>query len=203
MSVASVRGDVTTLNVLAETKHGNSNQVLFVAAHLDSIQVGPGVNDDGSGSMVTLELAHAFHRSGLDKKTHMKVRFAWWCAEETGLQGSRFHVNDLAENQPSELAKIKLNIDTDMVASPNFVRGVWDGHGLERQPKYKNITVAAGVIEDVFRKWFKKEGLPTVPFEFNGRSDFVAFMDHGIMFLYFSRLASFLNPIHKEFLLAE
>jgi hypothetical protein len=57
-----------------------------------------------------------------------------------------------------------------MIASPNYVRGVWDGHGLIRQPKYKDLAESAGVIQDVFVKYFSSRELHTVPFEFNGRS---------------------------------
>jgi Zn-dependent M28 family amino/carboxypeptidase len=64
-------GNVTTLNVIAETKGGDPNNILYATAHLDSVRSAPGVNDDGSGAMATLELAHAFHRSGLHKQTAM------------------------------------------------------------------------------------------------------------------------------------
>ncbi|KAJ3277756.1 Leucyl aminopeptidase yscIV, partial [Blyttiomyces sp. JEL0837] len=166
-------GEVVVGNVLAETKGGDDGKVLFMTAHLDSVQAGPGVNDDGSGAMATLELAHAFYRSGLDKQTVQKVRFGWWSAEETGLEGSRCYVKTLP---PSELSKIKLNIDTDMIASPNYVRGVWDGYGVTD----KRIDVGCRVISDVFFDWFKRKGLSWFRFPFNGRSDFVAFMDAGI-----------------------
>ncbi|KAJ3105183.1 hypothetical protein HDU96_008667 [Phlyctochytrium bullatum] len=167
---------VTVVNVLAETHEGNDESVVFFTSHLDSVPAGPGVNDDGSGSAATLELAHAFYRSGLSKKTVQKLRFGWWCAEETGLEGSRYYVEDLYEHDRDALYRIKLNIDTDMIASPNYVRGVWDGRGLD-DPELKK---SAGVIQGIIEGYFKSKGLPTVPFTFNGRSDFVAFLNKGI-----------------------
>ncbi|KAJ3188472.1 hypothetical protein HK101_009158 [Irineochytrium annulatum] len=169
-------GHVVTRNVLAETDTGDENKVVFMTAHLDTVPAGPGVNDDGSGSMATLELAHAFYRSGLVNSSKARVRFGWWSAEETGLEGSRYYVQDLYDRDPDELYKVKMNIDTDMIGSPNYVRGVWDGHGLEDN----RTRGPAGVIQDVIEGWFEKQGLPTVPFPFNGRSDFVAFLDKGI-----------------------
>ncbi|KAJ3201365.1 hypothetical protein HDU67_001388 [Dinochytrium kinnereticum] len=167
---------VTIVNVLAETKGGRDDSIAFFTCHLDSVPAGPGVNDDGSGTTATLELAHALYRTGLDKKTVQKVRFGWWAAEETGLEGSKYYVDDLYEHDRESLYKIKLNIDTDMIASPNYVRGVWDGHGL-KDPK---LSQSAGVLQDIINKFFQSKGLATVPFEFNGRSDFVAFLNKGI-----------------------
>src|SRR4029079_8776702 len=36
--------------VLAETKKGDPDHVAVVGAHLDSVEAGPGINDDGSGT---------------------------------------------------------------------------------------------------------------------------------------------------------
>lgn len=39
-----------TYNVIAETKEGNPDQVVVVGSHLDSVEPGRGINDNGSGS---------------------------------------------------------------------------------------------------------------------------------------------------------
>jgi len=45
---------------------------------LDSVQAGPGINDDGSGTSLILELL-----TGINKyEVKNKIRFAWWGAEE-------------------------------------------------------------------------------------------------------------------------
>ena len=36
------------INVLAETNYGSSDNVVMVGAHLDSVDEGPGINDNGS-----------------------------------------------------------------------------------------------------------------------------------------------------------
>lgn len=41
---------------------------------INLVPAGPGVNDDGSGAMATLELARIFHESKLAKTTVQKVR---------------------------------------------------------------------------------------------------------------------------------
>ena len=47
------------LNVLAELPGRNAANVVMAGAHLDSVQAGPGINDNGSGSAALLELGSA------------------------------------------------------------------------------------------------------------------------------------------------
>ena len=53
----TLRGIATTYNVLAETRDGDPNNVIMAGAHLDSVNAGPGINDNGSGSAAILEVA--------------------------------------------------------------------------------------------------------------------------------------------------
>ena len=49
--------NVTTYNVIAETKYGDHDSVLVLGAHPDSVFDGPGINDDGSGTIGILTTA--------------------------------------------------------------------------------------------------------------------------------------------------
>lgn len=77
--VDSVFESRETWNIISETKEGDPNNVVFLGAHLDSVQEGPGINDDGSGTATILEIAKSFTKY---KGYKNKVRFAWWGAEE-------------------------------------------------------------------------------------------------------------------------
>jgi aminopeptidase Y len=68
-----------TWNIISETKEGDPNNVVMLGAHLDSVQAGAGINDDGSGSTALLEIMGSFKKY---KGFKNKVRFAWWGAEE-------------------------------------------------------------------------------------------------------------------------
>ncbi|KAJ3307734.1 hypothetical protein HDV04_002674, partial [Boothiomyces sp. JEL0838] len=173
--VASVYREYISKNVIADSIQGDSDSIVVFGSHLDSVPAGPGVNDDGSGAMATLELANYFHKY-LAKKTVQKLRFTWWTGEEIGLLGSAHYINDLKQHNPSELTKIVLNIDTDMIASPNYVRGVWSGNNLKEPILYQECKS----IHMLFKEYFTQKGLPIVEFEFNGRSDFQPFLDAGI-----------------------
>jgi hypothetical protein len=69
-----------TQNVFTETTSGDPTNVIMLGAHLDSVQAGAGINDDGSGSTLILEISRALEKYGVKNK----VRFAWWGAEENG-----------------------------------------------------------------------------------------------------------------------
>ena len=76
--------ETTQVNIIAESTAGDPNNVIMAGAHLDSVQQGPGINDNGSGSAALLETALQMAKV----KPVNKVRFAWWGAEESGLLGS-------------------------------------------------------------------------------------------------------------------
>jgi Zn-dependent M28 family amino/carboxypeptidase len=50
MNVNVSRELTTTENVIAESKGGDAKNVVMAGAHLDSVEAGPGINDNGSGS---------------------------------------------------------------------------------------------------------------------------------------------------------
>src|SRR4051794_17918036 len=76
-------GGTTGYNLVADWPGGDTNSVLMLGAHADSVSRGPGINDDGSGSAGILEVALAVSRAGFKPAKHL--RFAWWDAEELGL----------------------------------------------------------------------------------------------------------------------
>ena len=47
----------TSYNVVASSKNGDPDNVLFLGAHSDSVEKGPGINDNGSGSCGILTVA--------------------------------------------------------------------------------------------------------------------------------------------------
>jgi len=161
-----------TVNVLADTdKKGDPNNVVVVGAHLDSVIPGPGINDNGSGSATILEIAVQ-----LAKFKHAnRVRFAWWGAEELGLIGSTRYVASLSNTQKDAIA---LNLNFDMVGSPNFVRFVYDGDNSAFPPGggVQPGPPGSGAIEQAFTGYFTGQGLASEPTPFNGRSDYGPFI---------------------------
>ena len=159
-------------NVIADTPGGRADRVVVVGAHLDSVNEGPGVNDNGSGSALLLELATQMSKLGITPTN--KVRFAWWGGEEFGLLGAEHYVSTLPK---AEVKNIALNLNFDMVASPNWVRFVYDGDGSATGTKGPS---GSGAIEQAFLDYFASQNLATEPTAFDGRSDYGPFIDRGI-----------------------
>lgn len=99
-----------TSNVIATTKGGDKKNIISAGGHTDSVPAGPGVNDDGSGSMGILEIALQLPRWSVKNA----VRFAFWTAEEYGLVGSEHYVASL---NATETADIAVYLNADMIAS--------------------------------------------------------------------------------------
>ncbi|KAF3986356.1 hypothetical protein FT663_04001 [Candidozyma haemuli var. vulneris] len=157
---------IKTLNVVAETIKGDHENVVSLGAHSDSVAEGPGINDDGSGTISLLEVAKQLTKY----KVNNAVRFAWWAAEEEGLLGSYAYAQALT---PEENQKIRLFMDYDMMASPNYEYEVYDANN-------KDHPNGSGDLKDLYIKWYKEQGLNYTLIEFDGRSDYVGFIDAGI-----------------------
>ncbi len=163
-----------TQNVIADTPRGRADRTVVVGAHLDSVLEGPGINDNGSGTSTILEVALQMSELGI--RPENRVRFAFWGAEESGLLGSEHYVANLPERR---LDQIALNLNFDMLGSPNYVRFVYDGDGSD-SPDDVVIPAGSAKIEQVFNRYFAAKGLETEPTDFDGRSDYGPFIAVGI-----------------------
>ncbi|MFF0432986.1 M28 family metallopeptidase [Streptomyces sp. NPDC004327] len=151
----------TGYNVIADWPGGDPNQVVMSGSHLDSVTAGPGINDNGSGSAAILETALAVSRAQLQPTKH--IRFAWWGAEELGMVGSQYYVNNLAA---ADRAKISGYLNYDMIGSPNPGYFVYDDDPT---------------LEQTFKTYFSGLGIVTEPeTEGDGRSDHAPFKNAGI-----------------------
>lgn len=80
------------------------NPAVISGAHMDTVSeydfpfgVKPGADDDGSGTVVNLEVAEVILRSNL--KFKHPVYFIWYAAEEVGLVGSKAVVQHIMQQQ--------------------------------------------------------------------------------------------------------
>jgi Zn-dependent M28 family amino/carboxypeptidase len=173
VKVDFVAEERATWNVLAENRGRNDDNVVMAGAHLDSVQDGAGINDNGSGSAALLETAIQMAKV----KTANTVRFAWWGAEESGLLGSEHYVENLTEEEAADIA---LYLNFDMVASPNYMFGIYDGDNSGGTAAPGFIPEGSAQIEDVFERFYAERGEPSQDSEFSGRSDYGPFIAIGI-----------------------
>jgi carboxypeptidase Q len=170
LDIKTVIETVYSSNVIATSKYGDTDNILFLGAHSDSVDAGPGINDDGSGTIGILETAIQLSKY----RTRSQVKFGWWTAEESGLLGSTYYVETLT---PEELLKIRLYLNFDMIASPNFILGHYDGDGSEFG---EEGPAGSAETEHFFEKYYESLGLNHTATEFNGRSDYGAFLESGV-----------------------
>ena len=179
--VANAKIDLEhTYNVIAQSRTGNLDEVVMVGSHLDSVPEGPGINDNGSGSSLNLELAIQYAKSKIAalKKWGKKaatedraVRFAWWGAEEIGLMGSNFYVNDLQVQYPDEIKRIVAYLNFDMEAGPNYVRMVYDGETAPEEAKSGSVA-----LMKMFEQAWIESGHSYEKSAMTGGSDFFPFI---------------------------
>jgi Zn-dependent M28 family amino/carboxypeptidase len=175
VAVNATTTPITQANVIADSPRGDADRTIVVGAHLDSVQAGPGINDNGSGSSMILEIAEEV--AELPANPRNRLRFAFWGAEEAGLIGSTEYVAGLS---PAGLRDIAMNLNFDMVGSPNFVRFVYDGDTSDTPPPAGGAPTGSGTIEQVFLGHFRSQGLAAAPTAFDGRSDYGPFIAQGI-----------------------
>jgi Zn-dependent M28 family amino/carboxypeptidase len=93
------------------------NEYVAVGAHYDHVGVGlpvagdaiyNGADDDGSGTVSVLALAHAFSQSPRPRRS---ILFVWHAGEEKGLWGSRY----FSENPTVPLPSIVTQLNIDMI----------------------------------------------------------------------------------------
>jgi hypothetical protein len=81
----------------------------------------PGVNDDGSGTALTIELARVFSQSGIDFDATLV--FMCHAGEEQGLVGARLH----AQKAAAEKIPIEAVLNNDIVGNDRGGNGIVDG----------------------------------------------------------------------------
>ncbi len=161
----------TDVNVIAERPGVNPGNVVMAGAHLDSVTDGPGINDNGSGSAALLETALMIAKL----KPQNTLRFAWWGAEEEGLIGSTAYVEGLSA---TELDRIAMYMNYDMVGSPNYIFMTYDADQSSFPPP-AGVPIPTGspAIEDVYESYYTSIGEPYDDAQFSGRSDYQAFIE--------------------------
>jgi hypothetical protein len=135
---------------------GKSPRRIYISGHYDSLNIGGqnqsnaaapgaataagdrradvdveanGANDDGSGTVLTMELARAFAESGIEFDATLV--FITWAGEEQGLVGSNVHAEDLKKN----------NVPVDAVFNNDIVGNSLGGNGIRDAESIKVYAV--------------------------------------------------------------
>lgn len=155
----------TSFNVIGETPGGDAANVLMVGGHLDSVMDGPGINDNGTGTMAVLEIARELaalaQSTAANGAPAWKLRVAFWTGEEMGVLGSLAYAREL---DATEIGAIRAYLNFDMIGSTNGIRTVYDGQATSN-------PLASGVVSGLFVQALEADGLAWQPEAGGGVSD--------------------------------
>jgi hypothetical protein len=121
------REGVRTANVIARISGTVSPHLVYVASsHFDSVESGPGADDNSSGTSALLEAARILR----DHPQSATIELAFFTGEEAGLLGSREYVRRAVE----EGKMIAGALNNDMVGWTN-------DHRLDNTIRYSNAGI--------------------------------------------------------------
>jgi carboxypeptidase Q len=167
-------------NTVAELQGSERpGQAVILGAHLDSWDLGQGVTDNGTGSMVVLEAARVLAQSGLRPKR--TIRFILFSGEEEGLLGSKAYAAAHAAEADSIQAVLVLDNGT----------GAIKGQALQGRPDLESLWRAllapvAALGADSVRD-FSKSG-----------TDHLSFLPYGVPGFNFDQLPRGYNHTHHS-----
>ena len=115
---------VRTANVIATLRGRVSPELIYVvSSHFDSVEDGPGADDNTSGTTALLDVARVLAR----RPQAATIQFAWFTGEEAGLYGSR----EFVRRAVATGAKIAGALNNDMIGWAN-------DHRLDNTIRYSN-----------------------------------------------------------------
>ncbi|WP_010249765.1 M20/M25/M40 family metallo-hydrolase [Acetivibrio cellulolyticus] len=161
----NTNGGYKHYNVIAEKKDSSPYQII-IGAHYDSRNEGRGADDNASGVGVVLELAERLK----DVDTPCSVKFIAFGAEETGMEGSKYYVNNMSQD---EIDKTILMINYDCVCAGDNLE-VFGNDGEFENFREESLEIAKQMNIDF---WTSTNG------EVLYNSDHVPFRDKGINYI--------------------
>ncbi len=141
LKITVKRETVRVRNVIGVIEGKNPDQVIVLGAHYDHLgsvngYIWNGADDNGSGTVGVMTIAKAIMETGI--KPEKTIIIALWTAEEEGLLGSGYYI----ENLPYPLKDIRLNVNFDMISrymsesDPKKVAMIY----TESYPGFRTIT---------------------------------------------------------------
>lgn len=164
----------TSRNVIAQTKTGDTANVVMVGAHLDSVQSGPGINDNGTGVAALLESALQL---GAEPEATNAVRFAFWGAEEVSMDGSKDYLRTLSQDQLDDIA---LYLNFDMLGSPNPGYFTDDGDQSTQTGQFTPAPEGSAGIERLLAGRLNSAGVRPADMPLQRHTDYGPFLEAGV-----------------------
>ena len=171
---------VDQYNTVAEIKGAEKpDEVVILGAHLDSWDLGTGVTDNGTGSMVVLEAARAIQQSGVKPKR--TIRFILFSGEEEGLLGSTAYAAQHTAEADKIQAVLVLDNGTGMIT----------GQALQGRKEFEQLWI--DLLAPV-----TSLGAKTVRDANKGGTDHLSFIPYGVPGFNFDQETRGYNHTHHS-----
>ncbi len=171
---------VEQYNTIGEIKGSEKpDEVVILGAHLDSWDLGTGVTDNGTGSMVVLEAARAIAQSGVKPKR--TIRFILFSGEEEGLLGSTAYAAQHAAEADKIQAVLVLDNGTGMIT----------GQALQGRKEFEQLWI--DLLAPV-----TSLGAKTVRDANKGGTDHLSFIPYGVPGFNFDQESRGYNHTHHS-----
>ena len=131
-------------NLVVHIPGQHSDRPILLSAHIDSPN-SPGALDDGSGSVIILEIAKVLNELQLQPENDLYL--AWYGSEEIGLYGSAYFTTTHSEL----LGRLQANIQIDCLTRP------LEGLPASIMPMYSHITTS-NMNTDPFKTFLDAKG---------------------------------------------
>jgi hypothetical protein len=116
------RGEAETANVVGEIPgRGKPDEVVLLAGHRDSWDLGEGAIDDGAGCGIIIEAARLI--AGVTPRPKRTIRVILFANEENGLAGGRAYVDTHAAELGRHVAALEADSGTDAPTGFNWNAG--------------------------------------------------------------------------------
>jgi Zn-dependent M28 family amino/carboxypeptidase len=165
---------VKARNVVAQTKTGDTKNVVLVGAQLGSFPRSPGINDNGSGVAALLDTAAAL---GSQPTITNAVRFTFWSSDT---EAPTKYVRGLARDQLDDVA---MYLSVDMLGSPNAGYFTYDGdQSAQPNPDIPAQSVPAGsaAVERTLAGYLNLAGVRPADMPLSRTADYGPFLAAGI-----------------------
>ena len=179
---------ISTRNVIGKIEGEDTENIIVIGGHYDHLGVRRdyifnGADDNASGTVGVMTLAHAFMEAGIKPK-HTIV-FAAWSGEEKGLLGSNYYVSQLDKN-------VILYLNYDMISKNDLDETTGNKASFtytDLYPVLKEMTESANDTNS-FELKIEYEGSPQP----SGGSDHAPFAKKDIPIIYY--MAGFPDEYH-------
>jgi hypothetical protein len=181
----------------------NAEQATRIATLIDSLHkahpprvdsINNGADDDGSGSVLALEIAEAFAKSA--KKPKRSLLFVWHTAEEKGLYGAQYYADHPTVPRDSIVAQINM----DQMGRGDPIDEPAGGENALVLIGSRRLSTELGDLAETVNKHpehafrfdyqFDKNGDPTNAY---CRSDHYMYARYGIPIVFFSAAAWYID----------